>query len=108
MIPSSDSSLYLVKNAMEIVINMLLDICVHLHLATCHQGYSLHRYEDLVKDERKKTKFVISGWTMALFQESTHNKDELIHYIAVGCPHFSYRHRYNKKYYAYVSNTITA
>lgn len=102
-----DSPYYLVKNSLKTVINMCLDICVHLHLATCHQGCSLHRYEDMVNKERKKTKFVISGWTMALFQEATHNKDELIAYIRVGCPHFSYRHRHNKKFYAYVSNATT-
>lgn len=96
-----DPPYYLVDKAMKTVVNLCLDICVHLHLATCHQGCSLHRYEDLVNKTRKKKRFIISGWTMALFQEATHNRDDLLHYLSRGCPHFSYRHRHNIKYFTY-------
>ena len=96
---------YLVNTIMKTVINLCLDVCVHLHLATCHQGCSLHRYKDLVNEERKKEKFIISGWTMGLLLDPTsNNKDELVHFFTRGCPSYSVRHRHRMNWFAYVTD----
>ena len=68
-------------------VNACLELTVHLHICTCHQGCMIRLYNDMVDPKHHAKMYILSGWTMAMMTED----QDVDKFMYEGCHHYGKR-----------------